>query len=165
MDGEKIKKTVANIPSLKTVLLEFTSLKKIIDNKNNNLSNFWNDSATSAKTTIKVESLSGCLFALQKDDFTRIGMFDENFFLYLEDLDFFSRAALLNYSTMFIPKVLGRHFEGGSSRHSAYKIDVNAWNNSKKHYVKKQFGIIGTLLCIAFSLDNFLIGMYKLVKQ
>jgi N-acetylglucosaminyl-diphospho-decaprenol L-rhamnosyltransferase len=165
INGLKTKKTVSNIPSLKTILIEFTSLRKILDKNNINKSNFWDNFAMSSRTVTQVKSLSGCLFALKKKDFLKIGKFDERYFMYLEDLDFFMRAKLLNYNPIYIPRILGEHFEGGSSRSSVHKINELAWNKSKRAFVKKHFNKIGLLLIILFYLDDKLITLYKAIKE
>jgi GT2 family glycosyltransferase len=40
----------------------------------------------------KINSITGCAMAVRREVFERIGMFDENFFAYVEDVDFCLRA-------------------------------------------------------------------------
>ena len=166
IDGLCIKNTVTNLPSFLTLLIEFTSLRKVFDRVNIcNLSNFWDNSANSLRIPSRVDSLSGCLMAIRKSDFIRIGEFDEQFFLYLEDLDFFIRANCLGYSAIFIPKVLGEHFEGGSSSLLPYKINIQAWQKSKRYFSKKHFGFLGKILNTMCDIDDKLITIYKTMKH
>lgn len=166
MNGYNIKNTVANLPSFFTLLIEFTSLKKILDAVGLlNLSKFWNRSLANLKLPSRVDSLSGCLMAIKKSDFIKIGKFDEKFFMYLEDLDFFVRANYLGYSTIYIPEILGSHFEGGSSMELANKIDYHAWQNSKRYFSKKHFGLRGKILNTIYNLDDKLVTIYKTIKS
>jgi len=165
MNNLKTKRTVSNIPSLRTILIEFTSLRKVLDKNNTNKSNFWDDSAMNSKKIAQVKSLSGCLLALGKKEFFKIGKFDERYFLYLEDLDFFMRVRSLGYNPIYIPRILGEHFEGGSSKLFIHKINERAWDESKRTFVKTHFNITGSLLSIIFDLDDRLISLYKHIKR
>lgn len=52
----------------------------------------------------KVAAVSGAAFAIRRDLFLLLGGFDENMFLYFEDIDLSWRARLAGWDTMFIPK-------------------------------------------------------------
>ncbi len=165
MNGQAIKKTIANLPSFLTLLIEFTSLRKVFDRIGlPNLSNFWSRSVASLKTPSLVDSLSGCLMAINKSDFVKIGKFDEKFFMYLEDLDLFIRANHLGFSTIYIPETLGKHYEGGSSMMLPNKIDNQAWQKSKRYFTRKHFGLWGKALNVIFDIDDKLLTIYKKLK-
>ena len=53
---------------------------------------------------INVPNLSGCFMFLRTDVLKEIGLFDENFFMYLEDTDL-NRRIHRKYKTIFYPKV------------------------------------------------------------
>jgi len=54
--------------------------------------------------TSKVDSVSGCFFLTSKDVIKKIGLFDENFFLYFEDTDFCLRAKENGYDVIYYPE-------------------------------------------------------------
>lgn len=56
-----------------------------------------------------VSGFSGCCFALRKNDYLRLGGFDETFFLYNEDSDLSWRSHLMNFAIMFIPTSIVMH--------------------------------------------------------
>lgn len=63
---------------------------------------------------MQVPSLSGCFMFLRVDVLKQVGMFDERFFMYMEDLDLCRRVASVS-RTMFFPKVAVYHvYEKGS---------------------------------------------------
>lgn len=66
---------------------------------------------------IEVEAVSGAVMLLQRSFFTRIGGFDENYFLHCEDLDLCRRVRDIGYQVLLAGDVRVLHGKGGSSRH------------------------------------------------
>jgi GT2 family glycosyltransferase len=56
-----------------------------------------------------VTEASGCSFAIWKEDFIKIGGFDETIFLYHDDVDFSIRAHLMGYNILFVPSSTVKH--------------------------------------------------------
>ncbi|MFH1601899.1 MAG: glycosyltransferase [Candidatus Shapirobacteria bacterium] len=158
--NKDILKTVVNAPDFKTLAFEFTSLKKIFP-KNKFSNNFWNERLLRTKKNINVFGVSCNLMMFSKKDFLKIGKFDENYFLYLEDYDFCIRANNLNYKIYYVANAKAKHFHGGSNRNKKGKINQKAWDNSKKHFIKKWFGARGEGLSLLFAIDNMLLRIYK----
>ncbi|MDP3998539.1 MAG: glycosyltransferase family 2 protein, partial [bacterium] len=59
--------------------------------------------------------LSGCCLAIKRQVFEKIGLFDEKYFLYFEDLDFCLRAKKAGFKIALEPKVVIFHKLGGSA--------------------------------------------------
>jgi len=55
--------------------------------------------------------ISGCAMLIKKEVFKKIGLFDEDFFLYWEDTDFSVRAQRAGFKTVVIPTATVYHFE------------------------------------------------------
>ena len=53
---------------------------------------------------MNVPSLSGCFMLLRTSVLEAVGLFDENIFMYLEDVDL-NRRIHTNYKTIFYPEV------------------------------------------------------------
>ncbi len=53
-------------------------------------------------STLDIPFLSGCFMFIRTEVFKKIGMFDENFFMYMEDVDF-CRRIKKEYRTVFFP--------------------------------------------------------------
>jgi GT2 family glycosyltransferase len=63
---------------------------------------------------MEVPNLSGCFMFLRMDVLRIVGLFDESFFMYLEDTDL-SRRINLQFQTIYYPKVSIIHqYEKGS---------------------------------------------------
>lgn len=52
----------------------------------------------------EVTFLTGCLQLIKKDVIKDIGLYDDSYFLYMEDVDFCYRAKLKGYKIMYIPE-------------------------------------------------------------
>jgi GT2 family glycosyltransferase len=60
----------------------------------------------------------------RRELFTRIGLFDESYYLYLEDVDLSLRAQLHGFKCYYLPEAIAYHLEGASDpEHSARAIE------------------------------------------
>jgi GT2 family glycosyltransferase len=57
----------------------------------------------------EVGAVSGAAFAIRRDLFERLGGFDPDFFLYMEDTDLSWRARLAGYRCLYVPASVVRH--------------------------------------------------------
>lgn len=64
-----------------------------------------------AKEEYESDFITGCAMVIKREVFLKIGMLDEDFFLYWEDADFSFRAKKAGFSNLIVPKVKIRHFE------------------------------------------------------
>ena len=65
-----------------------------------------------------VDYVFGAAMFIRRSVFEEIGLFDERFFLYLEDLDFCLRAENAGYALLFVPKARVWHFGSASTAHN-----------------------------------------------
>lgn len=61
------------------------------------------------------EFATGCAFMAKRQVFEEVGLFDERFSLYLEDLDFSYRVAKVGFKLVFNPQAIVWHKNAGSS--------------------------------------------------
>lgn len=80
--------------------------------------------------TIFVPYLSGCFMLLRHEALKVVGLFDERFFMYPEDIDLTRRIAE-NYETMFFPNVSVFHQHGAASHKSLKMLAIHAINMMK----------------------------------
>ena len=59
--------------------------------------------------------VTGCSMMVKKEVFEKIGLLDEKFFAYLEDLDFCLRARRAGYKFLYVPQSVIWHKNAGSS--------------------------------------------------
>jgi len=82
----------------------------------------------------KVDWVKGGLLMIRKDDFEKIGGFDEKIFMYTEDMELCYRAHLAGMNVYFYPDVLVLHKDQGSSN-KTFAI-VNIYKNLLYFYKK-----------------------------
>lgn len=63
----------------------------------------------------ETDFVSGCAMFVGRRVFEKIGLFDERYFLYLEDLDFCQRAKLAGLKVVYVPQAKLWHKNAGSS--------------------------------------------------
>lgn len=91
--------------------------------------------------------VSGASLIVRREVFEKIGMLDEGYFLYFEEMDFCLRARKAGWKVWFVPKSRVVHLEGASTgvrdmarRRPAY------WYDSRRRYFAKNFGVFGLIL-------------------
>lgn len=71
--------------------------------------------------------ITGCAMLIKKEIFKKIGLLDENFFLYYEDVDFSFRAKQNGFKLKIIPEAKVFHFEKSSeSLNKIYYLVLSA---------------------------------------
>ncbi len=67
-------------------------------------------------TTRQVDHVMGAFFLVRRDLFNRLAGFDEQFFVYLEDIDFSMRAYKAGWRSLYLAEAQAFHVGGGTSR-------------------------------------------------
>ena len=90
----------------------------------------------------EVDAGTGAFLMMPNAAFERAGGFDEQFFMYAEDIDLCYRVKELGYKIMYYGKASLTHLKGQSglntkSKQSIFCFYDSMWLFYKKHYVKK----------------------------
>lgn len=80
--------------------------------------------------------VSGCAMGLRRASLEKIGLFDEIFFMYCEDVDLCRRARNAGLDVLYLPTAQVRHRIGGSSR-SVPRLTIVERHRSMWLYYKK----------------------------
>lgn len=72
----------------------------------------------------EVDAISGAFFLTRKSVLDKVGLFDEDFFLYGEDLDLCFRIKQAGFKVMYVPDVSIIHHKGVSSGLKKHSQDV-----------------------------------------
>ena len=115
----------------------------------------------------KREIFTSCAGAAlyRKSVLEEIGMFDDNFFAYVEDIDLGYRARINGYKNYFIPESIVYHYGSGTSgsRYNEFKIKLAARNNIWLIY--KNFPWPQKVVNFVFYFLGFLIKYLFFVKK
>ena len=109
-------------------------------------------------TTI-VDAVSGTMVMIRRNLFSRVGGFDERFFMYMEDTDLSLRLTKGGYVNVFVPDAGGVHFwRRGSSAGRVKRIwhhHCSMWKYFRKHFQGRFLLVLLPLLLAA----NFILAV------
>jgi GT2 family glycosyltransferase len=119
-------------------------------------------------TITDVEALAGGYFYLKREALNQIGLFDERFFLYVEDLDLCKRMKDVGWRVVFNPDSKNIHHWGASSckmkRKTFWWHHISMYKYYDKHFKSTIFNLIvfmGLVGHYLFWLFNNTIEEYK----
>lgn len=101
-----------------------------------------------------VDAISGAFMVIRKDVIDQVGMFDERFFMYGEDLDLCYRIKEAGWRIVYNPEIGNViHYKGASSKKRKFKTLFNFYEAMflfyNKHYIKKYNPLVTVLVYIA----------------
>ena len=111
----------------------------------------------------QVDFVSGCAMMIKKEVFEGIGLLDERYFLYLEDLDFCYRTAKSGFKILFDPKAIVWHKNAGSSS-SGSKLQQYYITRNRLFFGQKYASLKMKLLLLKEALRE-LMGDNKVKKE
>ncbi len=123
--------------------------------------NFNYDQDTSIK---EVENVKGFAMFFNMKNVRKLNFFDDNFFLYLEEIDLCKRLRLMNIKIFIDPSIKVKHF-GGTSHESIINKPMELsrnwhWMWSTFYFNKKHYGYLFALIKI---LPNFFSALFKFI--
>lgn len=159
MDQESVHGTVVTIPNLAVMIFDYTNLRKLVPFDIVHKYHYYDGKLPSDEPKV-VGAVSGGFMLIKGELFEKIGYLDENFFMYLEDVDFCARARFAGEKVMYCPKSQIKHLGGGSSSNK-YRTNLEAWKISRRYYSKKHFfGLSYVLIYFAIILDEYLVKLF-----
>lgn len=98
----------------------------------------------------EVDSVMGAFLLIRKSLIDEIGLLDEKFFMYGEDIDWCWRCKAAGMKVWYYPKTRITHYKGSSSKKVPFKALLwfhdAMWIFYKKHYAKKYFFFMNWLV-------------------
>ncbi|MBS1773156.1 MAG: glycosyltransferase [Bacteroidetes bacterium] len=157
-DGKK------SFPSLSVAIFKTTGINKIFSKSpyfNKYYAVHIGDNETAA-----VEVLSGCCMLVRKTVIDKIGgAFDEDYFMYCEDVDLSWRIKQAGYQNVYYPEATLIHYKGESTRKATLSY-VRIFNEALVTFVKKHYSKSNARLFILFiNVGIVLRAVLSAVKQ
>ena len=87
---------------------------------------------------VEVEALSGSFMVVRKDVVDEVGLLDEAFFLYGEDLDWCYRIRQAGWKIVYLPGTQIIHYKGRSTREASFD-SLRVFYGAMHLFVKKHF--------------------------
>ena len=109
----------------------------------------------------EVEVLSGCFWLARREAVEKVGVLDERFFFYAEDVDWCKRFREAGWKVMFMPRATATHFGGGSSSNAPLRYSIEMLR-ANLIYWDKHHGVMGK--CV-YRLLSILYHGFRLVTR
>ena len=90
----------------------------------------------------EIEILSGAFMLMRKSALDKVGLLDEDFFMYGEDIDLSYRIMELDYENRYFATSPIIHFKGESTKHSSWSY-VKNFHQSMDIFFKKHSVMLG----------------------
>jgi len=106
-----------------------------------------------SKLSVKeVDFLTGCVLMIKYQAIKEIGLFDENFFFYSEDLDYSFRVKKAGYKCIWVPSAIAWHdiqiIDRFNSTFALYNLAKSGIIFRRKHF--KGIALLSNLICFVF---------------
>ncbi|MEZ4791752.1 MAG: glycosyltransferase family 2 protein [Flavobacteriales bacterium] len=100
--------------------------------------------------TAPIEILSGACMFLRKETLDKVGLLDESFFMYGEDIDLSYRITLGGYENWYFPEARIIHYKGESTKKSSVNYVFVFYNAmaifAQKHFTRRRTDIFSLLI-------------------
>jgi len=116
----------------------------------------WNNRMTrhDVTTNFAVDYLIGAVFMIRRETMQQIGLLDETFFMYAEDIDWCYRAAQAGWTTYYLGELAVYHHNRGSSRKSPEQARrlQRLRDDSLLRFYRKHYGLCSffSMTCVLF---------------
>jgi GT2 family glycosyltransferase len=152
-DAQLENNTLKNFFNVANKLKSFAIIGPAVQDEKNIENNF--------KELKEVASIKGFAMFLNLDEFKDIGFFDDNFFIYLEEIDLCRRLNKKNKKIFVDPSIKIQH-QGGSSHEEKYNFEMEIsrnwhWMWSTFYFTKKHNNFYYALICVSDKLISAVI--------
>lgn len=119
--------------------------------------------------THEIEILSGAFMLMRKEALDKVGLLDENFFMYGEDIDLSYRIVLGGYKNYYFPDTSIIHYKGESTKKSSVNYVFVFYNAmiifAKKHFSAKNARAYSFLINMAIYFRASLALLSRFVRK
>jgi len=102
----------------------------------------------------QVDWVGGACLMARREMIDQVGLLDEGYFMYSEEMDWCYRAAKLGWYVCYLPGARLIHLGGGSSRHAAAGMIAELYRSKlrffARHYGQRKARLLGLLLQARF---------------
>ena len=158
--GNYHQESKRGFPSVFTAISKLTGLYKL--SPKSKLFNYYYMGHLDEDSTSEVDVLCGAYIFTRTPLMQELGGFDEDFFMYGEDIDLCYRIKEAGHKIYYIPNGRIIHFKGESSKKLSYKYIKSFYGAMITYLKKRHTGGIQSLLLPIFSLT---VMLYALIKS
>jgi len=137
-----------SFPTISVALPRILGLSKIFPK--NRFFGKYNLSYLDENSICEVDAVNGAFMFMKKSVLNEVGLFDEDYFMYGEDIDLCYRVKMKGYNNYYFPEVKTIHLKGESTRKTKLSY-VNNFYGAMSIFVRKN--LKGTNIIIPFLLN------------
>ena len=145
-DGSCAKESRRGLPTPMTALYKMSGLSRLFPN-NKRLAHYYMG-GISWDMPHQIEVVSGAFCFLRREALLQVGMLDDDYFMYGEDIELSCQLLLKGWENWYLPlKIL--HYKGESTAMTSYRY-VHRFYKAMLIYIRKHYGVVQTvhkLLC------------------
>lgn len=108
-----------------------------------------------------VDVLHGACFLVRRDVVRNLGLFDEDYFIYSEEIDLCERLGNAGWELHWVPEAVVTHKGGQSTRQVADAMFIELYRNKTKFFRKRRgrlAGLFYKLILLQAALVRYLVG-------
>jgi|WetSurMetagenome_2_1015567.scaffolds.fasta_scaffold33162_1 O-antigen biosynthesis protein len=151
-----------SFPSLSVALPRIIGLSKLFPKSK--IFGKYNLTFLDENKTYEVDAICGAFMFIPKFILDKTGFFDEDYFMYGEDLDLCFRIKKNGYKIFYFPEVKTVHLKGESTRKSGLAY-VNNFYGAMSIFVKKNLSGSSFLLALILRLGVFYLSFFSYLKR
>lgn len=114
--------------------------------------------------TYEVDAICGAFMFIPKAVLDKAGFFDEDYFMYGEDLDLCFRIKKCGFKIFYYPEVTTIHFKGESTKKTNLSY-VNNFYGAMNIFVRKNFTGVPRILSLILQLGIFWRSIFSYIKR
>ena len=119
--------------------------------------------------TIEIDAVMGAYLMIRRSVIDKIGLLDEDYFMYGEDLDWCWEAKQAGYKVVYYPKAEITHYKYGSSQLIPFKTIRMAHDAMKifyqKHYAEQYNWLFNQIVYLGISLRMYLVLVVNIFRN
>jgi GT2 family glycosyltransferase len=166
-DGSR-QPSVRRLPTLSSLIANFLKFQHWCP-KSKTLKHYFAEDLDPTREQ-KVEQIMGAAFFIRSNAFEQIGLFDEDFFIWFEEVDYCARVKSANLEVWYIPSVKIMHYGAESFKRAPSIKKQKWWLQSALRYARKHFSFSKYILltivgCISFSFSVIISILSKIFQK
>ena len=159
-DGSKARESRRGVPSVATAFYKMSGLCSFYP-ESHHFGKYYMGYLPWDKPS-RIEVISGAFCMLRHSALDKVGLLDEDFFMYGEDVDLSYRLLKGGFENWFVPAVM-LHYKGESAHKSSFRY-VHVFYNAMLIFFRKHYGNIATVLSLPIKMAIVVKATMTLVR-
>jgi GT2 family glycosyltransferase len=158
-----VQPSCREFPTYSTLIWEFTGLSRILPKSR--VFGSWRMGYFDFNQPGEVDQPMGSCLMLRRETFNQVGLFDENFTMFFNDVDLCYRIKKVGWKIFFFPDAQVVHQKGASTGKAKRKMIWLSHLAFYKFFRKYKTGWLNRLLLLLFSIPLFVSALPRMILK